>query len=643
MSEEEHILSNLDIIMKRFSTPANDDELVKAIGIYQSCWNFVKNKYPDLTQLDILRMKKESQTTVLLGGPEQRRKRRLALHSNATLLRELLENKSTKKREITTINDLEKFKEKIVIFHYACTSFSESPVYVTAMAFMDYPSKQITTFSRDSLKSEKEILTNFVKFLKDNHDKIFVTWNQKSSTYGFQHLTQRCKENSIETPLQIDNDRIIDLDNLLEKQFGLGYAKPPKFRHLADLNGIPLTNYVDGLDEISLFYEKEFKKIENSTNRKVGIISSVMSLSFIDKLKVDKNRLPLIPVLDHAYFLQFGDGRVYRFLLLQMDLTNHSMWFEGNQPDKNAAKKELAQSFINKLNEIDFHRLFWAGDGGIFVSKAEGRKNYDIIVDAADMIYRLFENWKTKYADLDTSQLKIRVSAHISEIFADSDPDFIKHEKKFSEQGFTITEPIKRLLTKKYTSRFEPNGQPLTINDDKFLLFCDSTHKSNSDMQHSPKKLTDGPIVQIVNTGAEPTNSPNDLQTKYHPNLRNNGLVPVSNIRIYYKMMDRVVDFMDIIREKDDIKKRAIMYEGSMLPNDSTRVNPIQLTRTGNEVSIVFWLEYDFGVNESTEIIFDVRFKNFQNTGIITYVHSAIVKAEGEWNNFKSGMKGPPI
>jgi len=333
MTEDERILSQLDIIIERFTTPANKDEINQAIQIYESCWNFIKNKFPDRRELNFLKIEKASFSDYLLGRKE-RKNRREVLQNNARVLKKILETSYTRKNVIQTISDLKKLKKELMIIHYACTSVSESPVLITSISIKNYFNGQTTTFSMDSLKNEKEILVNFVKFLNENPDKIFVTWNQKSSTYGFPHLAQRCKENSIVTQQSINDTNMIDLDDLLEKQFGLGYAQHPKLHYLADLNGVTLTNFIDGKEEISMYYKKEYKKIENSTNRKVGIISALMDLAFDDKLKVDKNRLPLYPVLENEYFEQFGDGSLHTFLLLQVDLANHTKWFKEKEPEK---------------------------------------------------------------------------------------------------------------------------------------------------------------------------------------------------------------------------------------------------------------------------------------------------------------------
>lgn len=189
------------------------------------------------------------------------------------------------------------------------------------------------------------------------------------------------------------------------------------------------------------------------------------------------------------FFAQFEGGSLHNFFLLQVDLANHTKWFGDKKPEKNRAKKELAMIFTNVLNDkYEFHRLFWAGDGGVFVRTSEATKNYDVVVEGADAIYELFKKWKTKYEKLETKLLDIRVSAHISQIFADKDPgfwtsedlnNFIKYERRISEKGFAITKQIRDLLSASKLKRFTSPKEEIKSNDGIIVMqvFYDSMHK----------------------------------------------------------------------------------------------------------------------------------------------------------------------
>ena len=218
-----------------------------------------------------------------------------------------------------------------------------------------------------------------------------------------------------------------------------------------------------------------------------------------------------------------------------------------------------------------------------------------------------------------------------------------KEVEKFSEANFDHTKPHAKGW------KTTPANSGIThilcnkLKGKKSLKEIQKHLGIKSGTEGDTKKSSYEPTVQIVNTGVEPPDPANPQRTKYHPNLRNDGTVPVSDIRMYYKIMNRVVDLADIIREKSKIRKTYIPYEGSILPNGSARVNPIDLERTEKEISVVFWIDYDYGENESSEIIFNVQFKNFQNTRVILYDHSVIAKAERELDDIKSGKRSAPI
>ncbi len=223
-----------------------------------------------------------------------------------------------------SLKDLESKKNDLLIIHYACSSVTESPVIVSSISIKSSLTGQIDTFSLDEFKTEKELLQNFYYFLKNTEDKIFVTWNQKSSTYGIQYLSRRCKEHDISDSLPIDMVKVVDLDDLFAAQYGKNYVSHPKLRTLAELNHLQLENFVDGKNEIELLKKSHFKKIENSTNRKVGLIHDLMHLGLRDGLKTKKTIKPqeskfsfiLIP----RFNLKIGKETIVLFFIIGFSL-----------------------------------------------------------------------------------------------------------------------------------------------------------------------------------------------------------------------------------------------------------------------------------------------------------------------------------
>lgn len=189
-----------------------------------------------------------------------------------------------------TLEELKQHKDKIIVFHYACTDVEKSPVIITNISIKEYSTGQIISFSLAEYKDEKTLLTEFIKHMKKYSDAIIITWNQKSTTYGIQQMQQRCKELEIDEKIPIRIEQLVDLDDIFTKMYGRGYVDHPKLRKLAEVNNITLKNFVEGEKEIQLYYQKEYKKIENSTNRKVSVIADYLSSAFEGTLKVGSSK-----------------------------------------------------------------------------------------------------------------------------------------------------------------------------------------------------------------------------------------------------------------------------------------------------------------------------------------------------------------
>ena len=186
-------------------------------------------------------------------------------------------------------------------------------------------------------------------------------------------------------------------------------------------------------------------------------------------------------------------SKPHDYLLLHLDLTDHTEWLKSNVFPKHLAKKELGVSIIKKLEDYQFKKLFWNGDGGVFFVDPEGRADYDFVVDATDNVYELFENWKTNYRKLEPQLLVLRVCADVASIFTDVDTSFwtsrymnlfIKFERKITEKGFAIGEQIKDKLTSQKQHRFDGyNGhkgykRQIGIKDPT-IVWYDSTHSTS--------------------------------------------------------------------------------------------------------------------------------------------------------------------
>lgn len=131
------------------------------------------------------------------------------------------------------------------------------------------------------------MLIQFLDFTRDNSGKVYIGWNISDSTYGMPVIQNRVYQLIGNTNLSIDMNNIYDLDNMLERKFGVKYISHPKLYHLATQNGITTKNYIDGSEERKLFESFDYKTIELSTNRKVRIISKIADLFITNNLKVE--------------------------------------------------------------------------------------------------------------------------------------------------------------------------------------------------------------------------------------------------------------------------------------------------------------------------------------------------------------------
>ncbi|MDE1812261.1 MAG: hypothetical protein KGH85_05275 [Thaumarchaeota archaeon] len=177
---------------------------------------------------------------------------------------------------------------------------------------------------------------------------------------------------------------------------------------------------------------------------------------------------------DDEYFKNFGEGKIYDFVFLQMDLAHHSAWFENsNKPEATEAKRKFVIDLSRDLLAHDFHKLYWRGDGGIFIKNGAGVKNYDFVVDAADQVINSFNTWKEKNKHLNTNKLGLRLSAHAGEVFAYHDRSlwtstdlnwFAKYEREIAEnEKLAVT---KSVFEKLYKNKSQFNSKkPVQVPD----------------------------------------------------------------------------------------------------------------------------------------------------------------------------------
>ena len=81
------------------------------------------------------------------------------------------------------------------------------------------------------------------------------------------------------------------MDDSLVDKYGPNYAPHSKLDNLAKLNNISMLGAESGLYEIELFKKKQYKRIENSTNRKVAMMANILRLTINDSLRISTKNI----------------------------------------------------------------------------------------------------------------------------------------------------------------------------------------------------------------------------------------------------------------------------------------------------------------------------------------------------------------
>lgn len=158
-----------------------------------------------------------------------------------------------------------------------------------------------------------------------------------------------------------------------------------------------------------------------------------------------------------------GDGTAITDMwLLQMDLEGHSSWMRrfASWPGAYHWRRDFAERVEKCLVKLDFERLSWAGDGGVFVASGQGPAIKT--VNAAFAVHSTFADWQTTAPRPD--ELSLRVSAHRARITTADDPGycygdglnaFIRHERDLRDPGAVHS----TVITSKVLLGLEPHQQ----------------------------------------------------------------------------------------------------------------------------------------------------------------------------------------
>jgi len=208
-------------------------------------------------------------------------------------------------RSSNFFSEVRKKPENFYIVHYSCQSLNDdneglSP-RITSIGVTHFATEQTVSFSTHAIAEEMHIsredvlarfddvelklLQDFYGFVRDRRDKFWVHWNMRNLTYGFEHLEHRYRVLGGKDAPVIPVERRINLNDMLSRKYGPGYAKHPKMASLMELNGGIHRHFLSGAEELQAFQNSEFIRMHNSTLSKLGFFHQVIRKAASGKLK----------------------------------------------------------------------------------------------------------------------------------------------------------------------------------------------------------------------------------------------------------------------------------------------------------------------------------------------------------------------
>lgn len=184
--------------------------------------------------------------------------------------------------------------EHVVVIHYSCESFYDrtdgtSP-RITSIAVLNLEDRQATSFSIHQIAErqgiapaqieaqyddlERLMLQEFYEYVRVHLNYIWLHWNMRNVTYGFQALAHRCKVLGGQ-PVELHDSKLVDLAHLLIAIYGTRYVGHPRLQKLLELNKISMKDFLTGAEEAEAFEQKDYVKLHQSTLRKADMIASI--------------------------------------------------------------------------------------------------------------------------------------------------------------------------------------------------------------------------------------------------------------------------------------------------------------------------------------------------------------------------------
>ncbi|WP_210201626.1 hypothetical protein [Bosea sp. CS1GBMeth4] len=196
--------------------------------------------------------------------------------------------------------------ERFYIIHYSSQALYDEGIEafsprITSVVVMQFQLRQTQTFclhsiaeelgiGRDDVEAryddiERELLSRFFSFVKNNQDKYFVHWNMRNQVFGFEHLEHRFRVLTGEEPPRVPIEFRLNLNDILKVKYGADYAADPRMASLMLLNGKPPRGFLTGEQEAEAFKRKEFIRMNSSTICKVEFFRHVIVAAQQGKLR----------------------------------------------------------------------------------------------------------------------------------------------------------------------------------------------------------------------------------------------------------------------------------------------------------------------------------------------------------------------
>lgn len=193
------------------------------------------------------------------------------------------------------LRKIEQNPTNYLLIHYSCESFvnitdGHTP-RITSIAIRYFATGQTESFSLHKTAEqmgivsedipdnynliEKEMLSEYFEFIKENRDKFFIHINMRDINYGFKAIEHRFKVLKC-TPTILQDSQKIDFARLLINLFGNRYINHPRMESLYKLNGIRPLFFLNGKEEAEAFDKHEYVKLHQSTLSKVDIYSNLL-------------------------------------------------------------------------------------------------------------------------------------------------------------------------------------------------------------------------------------------------------------------------------------------------------------------------------------------------------------------------------